>query len=699
MNFNYHKIYMLILFVLLIGQACKTSAQAYQWSNVRIGGGGATINVKAHPKVPNLFFITTDVGNPYRWNNKEQKWEGLLNGIPESLWNVGACASLAIDPNDVTGNILYATVGKYGITGAAGGKVIKSADRGNTWQDAGLSLKVRSNKDQLCGDRLVVDPVNSSVVYVTSFSDGTYRGEYGGTRWKKISRLNGQFIGFDSSRGKLNGMTKTVIVGCHNGIYRSDNAGASFALMPGSPKNSRRAAFHPDGSIYVTTSTGVFKYKDSWTNISPENTSFVAVAINPAATAEVIVSTNAGKLPNFYISEDGGANWTKIIRKPDFSEVPFAEWSHFALSTFDFCWDPFNHNQVWFSDFFNAYQTADIRAKEVLWRARAVGHEEIVTLGVMVCPPSGSNELLSCTADLGGFDHPSILQPPAVSMFKFFPWVAPDLLSGNMTGVAIQETNPDFIARVGRRGWDGAGLGGWSADGGLHYEQWICPVDAKGGRIAVSAANETMIWATQNGPVYRSVNRGKTWDKVVGAPAAAVGPGNTFLYINPLAADKVNADKFYMYKGGKFYVSYNGGASFKATAASLPSVNNTSFMKIETTPGIEGDVWLSLEDKGLFHSTNSGASFSRVGAVEYSRLFACGKAAVNTPAIYVLGTVNGIKDGIFRSDDNGKTWLRIDTPAYRMGMEPNAMAADRITYGKVFVGTNGNGIYVGQPEN
>lgn len=698
MKFKYTISFLMISLLLDIVRGEGLSAQKYQWNNVRIGGGGATTAVKAHPRVKDLFFITTDVGNPYRWNNLEQKWEGLLNAVPASLWNTGAAASLAPDPNDSTGRVLYATVGKYGFAGLNGGKVIKSTDRGNSWKDAGLNLKVWSNKDQYNGERLIVDPGNSNVVYVTSFSDGTYRTEAGGGHWTKISSLNGAFIGFDITGGKLHGRTRTVIIGCRDGLYRSEDAGQTFSLMPGSPRNVRRAAFQPDRVIYVTTNTGVFRYKQVWTNISPENTKFVAVAANPTVAGEVIVSTNDGRMPNFYVSKDTGNTWQKMNKKPDFSEVPFAERSHFSLSTFDLCWDPFHQNRVWFSDFFNAYQTTDVWAKEVVWRARATGHEEIVTLGVLVCPPSGPNQLLSCVADLGGFDHISITRPPAYSMYKFFPWIAPGALSGNMTGVAIQETNPNFIVRVGRRGWDGVGVGGWSADGGKHYQQWVCPDDAKGGRIAVSAGSETMIWATQDGPVYRSADRGQLWQRVKGAPIAAIGPGNTFLYINPLAADKVNANKFYLYKAGKFYTSEDGGRSFKVTTAALPVLSNTGMMKIETTPGIEGDVWLSMEGEGLFHSANSGKSFSQIEGVSYARLFACGKGIANIPAIYVFGTVNGLSDGVFRSDDSGKTWLRIDTPEYRMGMEPNSMAADRVTIGKLFIGTNGNGIYVGQPE-
>ncbi|WP_215235519.1 hypothetical protein [Dyadobacter linearis] len=53
-------------------------AQTYNWKPVRIGGGGNVTSIKAHPKVPNLYFITTDVGTPYRWNHAAQKWEDMM---------------------------------------------------------------------------------------------------------------------------------------------------------------------------------------------------------------------------------------------------------------------------------------------------------------------------------------------------------------------------------------------------------------------------------------------------------------------------------------------------------------------------------------------------------------------------------------------------------------------------------------------
>jgi hypothetical protein len=51
-----------------------------------------------------------------------------------------------------------------------------------------------------------------------------------------------------------------------------------------------------------------------------------------------------------------------------------------------------------------------------------------------------------------------------------------------------------------------------------------------------------------------------------------------------------------------------------------------------------------------------------------------------------------------RSDDLGTSWLSIDDPNEPVGDRPQIMEADRQVWGRVFVGTNGRGIFVGAPQ-
>jgi len=121
---------------------------------------------------------------------------------------------------------------------------------------------------------------------------------------------------------------------------------------------------------------------------------------------------------------------------------------------------------------------------------------------------------------------------------------------------------------------------------------------------------------------------------------------------------------------------------------------------VETTPGKEGHVWVSILKQGLFYSTDSGATFTAIPGVKSVDFMAIGKAspeAPDVPAIYILGKVRDVQKSLFRSLDNGATWTDLGLPA--IGKTPLSMAADRQVYGRVFFGTAGNGILYGEPAS
>lgn len=111
-------------------------------------------------------------------------------------------------------------------------------------------------------------------------------------------------------------------------------------------------------------------------------------------------------------------------------------------------------------------------------------------------------------------------------------------------------------------------------------------------------------------------------------------------------------------------------------------------------PPYEGDLWLPLID-GLYHSTDSGTSFTRLGTIESALLLGLGmaKPGAKYPAIYVVGTVMGVY-GIFRSDDAGAGWIRINDDAHQFG-SLGVIAGDPRIYGRVYLGTLGRGIVLG----
>ncbi len=112
-------------------------------------------------------------------------------------------------------------------------------------------------------------------------------------------------------------------------------------------------------------------------------------------------------------------------------------------------------------------------------------------------------------------------------------------------------------------------------------------------------------------------------------------------------------------------------------------------------PGHEGNIWIAGDNKGIWHSTNSGATFTKLSNVTNANSIGFGKAAPgqNYMAIYALAIIDSIH-GVFRSDDRGKTWIRINDNQHQYG-SICCITGDPRIYGRVYFGTNGMGIIYG----
>ena len=68
------------------------------------------------------------------------------------------------------------------------------------------------------------------------------------------------------------------------------------------------------------------------------------------------------------------------------------------------------------------------------------------------------------------------------------------------------------------------------------------------------------------------------------------------------------------------------------------------------------------------------------------------------PAIYVFGTIGGFL-GVYRSDDGGSTWAKLNDTAHQWGGLLQTFAADPNVFGRVYIGINGRGIIMGNPAS
>nr|WP_230986927.1 X2-like carbohydrate binding domain-containing protein [Cohnella fermenti] len=558
------------------------------------------------------------------------------------------------------------------------------------------------------------------------------------------------WITFDKSTGSSGNATQTIYVGVAdtgNSVFKSTDGGATWAAVPGQPTGylPHHGVLASTGNLYISYSDGVGPYDGAkgdvwklntstgvWTNISPVPSSstdnyygYGGLAVDKQNPNTIMVATLNSWWPdaNIFRSTDGGATWTRIwdwngypSRTLRYSQdISAAPWLTFGKADnppepgLKLGWmigdleiDPFNSNRMMYGTGATIYGTNNLGAWDtggtVNISVMAKGIEEMAVLG-LVSPPSGAH-LLSAIGDVSGFRHDDLTTAPTA--YQTNPrWAT-------TYGIDFAESNPSLVVRVGMADYDDTTESnpksiGISNDGGTTWYKANSEPSgtAGGGTVAVAADGSSFVWSTSDKGVYYSKTNGNSWTASTGVPALA-----------KIASDRVNKNKFYAFYSGTFYISTDGGATFTATAATgLPTNNvsgllpNEAQISIKTVPGIEGDIWFAGGNAtegiyGLWHSTNSGTSFTKLSNVQEADLIGLGMAAPGQSymALYTVAKIDGVR-GVFRSDDAGASWVRINDDQHQYARINMAITGDPRVYGRVYLGTNGRGILVADPVN
>jgi hypothetical protein len=257
---------------------------------------------------------------------------------------------------------------------------------------------------------------------------------------------------------------------------------------------------------------------------------------------------------------------------------------------------------------------------------------------------------------------------------------------GNTDCLDFAENKSAIIVRVGT---SNSQNGAMSTNGGKSWTPFTSsPPGNNGGSIAISPDGSIIVWTRQNAGPYYSKNNGASWQQSRGA--------NTGLKV---VSDRVNTN-FYGYdpNSGTVYISKDGAASFTTLDTGLPNGNGL----LRAAPGHANDLWLCAGNSwdnsaGLFRST-SGAKFTKISTIGFTASFGFGKSAPTSsyPSIYVQGT-SANTNALYRSDNTAASWTHINDPSHQYG-GATIVIGDPKTYGRVYIGTNGRGILVGDKQ-
>ncbi len=266
--------------------------------------GGRVIAVAADPQRRNVFYFGAVAGGIWKSDDCGTYWECISDGFLTSA-SIGA---LAVAPSD--GNVIYAGTGEstIRIDVTHGDGVYKSTDAGRSWRHTGLA-------DSRHIGEIRVHPTDPDTVFVAALGHasrdsaerGLYRSRDGGATWEQV-------------------------------LYVSDGAGAvDVAIDPDNPRivyatiwEARRTFWSidsggPESGLWRSVDGG-----DTWTDIShrpgmPAGVlGKIGVSVSAARPGRVFAIVEAtGRTRGLYRSDDHGETWEHVSAKPDLCWRPW----------------------------------------------------------------------------------------------------------------------------------------------------------------------------------------------------------------------------------------------------------------------------------------------------------------------------------------------------------------------------------------
>jgi photosystem II stability/assembly factor-like uncharacterized protein len=647
----------------------------------------------------------------------------------------GVGERLAIDPND--NNILY--------FGSRAAGLWLSKDAALTWSKVDSFPPASTSR----ATQTVNPPADAGATPAAPGSAGGGPGRGRGPGAGPARGAGFSFVVFDPSTGTRGHPTQTIYVGStdrgDSHLFRSTDAGQTWQPVPGQPANllAIHAAFDTQGILYVVYGNGVgpggvtdgavwrLNPRDgSWTDITPVKDAnrfpggYGGLGVDLQHPGTLVVASLDRKNPNLparqddddriYRTTNGGDTWTDISPRShrDASASPYVAWAGVYDSTVEkpepsvgwwidtLAIDPYDSKHVCYATGATIWNTVDMNnadsSGDTHWTIWADGIEETAILN-LISPTAGAH-LISGFGDISGFTHDDLdVSPPQG------PNRHP--LFANNSWLDFAEKNPNVVVRMGSPPFHppDEGTMAYSLDGGHSWKPFTLGGEAAaggrrggGGRVILSADGSAFMGT--GGTPRISTDRGATWKEVAGLP-----PG-----VNPIA-DRSNPAKFYGLDlaAHRMYLSADGGATFTNgyEATGLPATGGgggrggRGGSRLVAVGSKEGDLW--FVGQALCHSSDGGHTFKEIPNHPPIGQFSFGKAAPGKdyPAIFVANGGGGAAAGLYRSDDEGATWVRINDAEHQWGNRFECIAGDPRVYGRLYVGTNGRGVLYGDIAN
>ena len=634
---------------------------------------------------PNVLLAGTITGI-YRSDNSGETWTALPTSRTPGLIDV---ESLAIDPRN--SDVIYA--GTWYLP-------YKSTDGGQTWHN--IKNGIIDDSDIFA---INIDPRNANHI-IASACSGIYETQNGGDKWQKVQGIPSQSR---RTRAILQhpSIPGLVFAGTTEGFWRSAKEGDNNSWMVTTSRQLEinSIAVHPrnPNTVYIGTNNyGVMISTDGGKNFVPSNNGFSGRFVNAIVPdrssanrvyATTINTTTGGGF--FFVSNDSGSTW-----QPSMRNMPP------RLIGYTILQDERDSNTIYLGTNLGVYRSVDrgmswapVTARKPATgpakRRTKVTSRSKVRRTVAQTPSASRRTTVQAPTSLGQRITTSTMNDDVIRRAQEaleragYEIGTPDGQMGPRTSAAIKRFQTDRYLSVTGNLDDttlaALGVSGSTAGSGLaHVASLADPINALTWN---SAAGAPEILAATNAGLFKTSDPTLGWDRVpygrgmdVRTTCISTNAQNPTTIMVGTATSGVLA-------------THDGGQTWQQ----LTGIPNTSPVNVIVQDAQRSFIYVGTK-QAFFMSRDGGATWSRRGGNlpfgDFTSILINPRDPneVFTGNAYQNGETGG---GVYRSNDAGSTWVRIDSREHRLpSMRIWALAIDPHDQNTLFVGSHSAGIYV-----
>jgi hypothetical protein len=601
-----------------------------------VGGGAGRLNfIRIHPTIANTIYVGSADGGLWKTIDGGTTWTTNTD-----LLGVIGSSDIAFDPTNPS--IMYLATGDSDGADCYSIGVLKSIDAGATWQTTGLTW-VASQGRRIA--KILINPTNPQIVMAFG-SSGIYRSTNGGTTW---TQPTGTFTGIKDA--EMNPGDANILYAAGTIFSRSLDGGLNWAPVATGLTNISRL------SIAVTPANNAYVYVLASNNTDYGFLGFIQSIDNGATfttrstTPNILGWDNGG--------DAGGQGWYDLAigaSPTNSQEIMIGGVNMWRSTNGGTSWTLNSH---WYGGFSKPYAHADIHDIVYLngttaYSANDGGLFKTINNGTAWTDIS-SNLAIAQQYRLGlSTTNPNLIitghQDNGTNRYNGTNW----------TQVYGGDGMDCFIDRTNNNNMVGSYVYGdyyRSTNGGASFTTIMTGIPAGGKWLSVihqDPVTANTYYAGGRAALYKTTNSGTAWT-ALGTPT---GTGD----IIEFAIAPSNNQVIYSLKSGASGISksIDGGATFTAVSAGLPTTSIPTYIAISNTnPDIAILTYSGYTAANkVFKTTNGGTTWTNLSTglpnIPVNCVVYYNNSAID--AFYI-----GTDLGVFYRDNNQTSWIVFNT--------------------------------------